>query len=368
MAFVLSNSGYVPQRFDNMAYVLTARKCALVQAGVIVPSKKMDTLMSNGGVIFDLPFWNDLNNALPERISSGATALAGPLYGNPAYPTPDGLTSSKMVAVRVCRNQSWGAMDLSDTILLDGDPMTFIASRFSTYQAYKLQEMFLAECVGLFADNDAAPSGTEHAVGDLTLDISNANGAGVFTPGITTFGAAAHIKATQLLGDNKGDLAVALMHSIIEASISLQDLVETIRDSEGKIQYKVFMGMRIIIDDDMTSANTGAGANVYDTYYFGLGAFVLGHSLPKKPLAYERYEGAGNGAGAEVLFQRWEWCLHPLGHKWTVASTEGGPGNYTNTNVAGAATAGNLAHLDSWQRVYPERKQIKIVRVRTREA
>ena len=353
MSFLTAAAGYTPQRFDSMAYVLTAKKNVLVQAGVIVPSRKLDAIMSNGGVIFDLPFWNDVAN-VADRVSN-STAIANLFSGGAVYPTPEGLTSSKMVAVRLCRNQSWGANDLQDTINLDGDPMGFIASRFSTYQSWKLQEVFLAECAGIFADNDANPSGSEHVAGDLTLDISNANGVGIFTPGVTTFGAAAHIKATQLLGDNKGDLAVALMHSIIESSIALQDLVETIRDSEGKIQYKTFMGMRIVIDDDMTSPSVG----VYDTYYFGLGAFVMGRSTPKKPLAYERYEGAGNGAGGEALYQRWEWCVHPLGHKWTIASTEGGPTN--------AATAGNLAHLDSWQRVYPERKQIKIVRVRTRE-
>lgn len=354
MSFLTAAAGYTPVRFDDMAYVLTSKKNVLVQAGVIVPSKRVSTLMANGGVIFDLPFWNDVANTRA-RISN-STAIPNLYAGGTNYPLPEGLTSSKMVAVRTSRNQSWGAADLQDSINLDGDPMTFIASRFSTYQSWELQAMFLAECVGLFADNDAAPGGTEHVQGDLTLDISNADGAGVFTPGVTTFGSAAHIKATQLLGDNKGDLAVALMHSIIESSISLQDLTETIRDSEGKIQYKTFMGMRIVIDDDMTSPSAG----VFDTYYFGLGAFVLGKATPKKPLAYERHEGMGNGGGGEVLYNRWEWCLHPLGHKWTVASTEGGP---ANTGGAGA-----LDDVASWQRVYPERKQIKIVRVRTRES
>lgn len=354
MSFLTAAAGYTPVRFDDMAYVLTSKKNVLVQAGVIVPSTRVSKLMSNGGVIFDMPFWNDVANTRA-RVSN-STAFPNLFAGGTAYPIPEGLTSSKMVGVRCSRNQSWGALDLQDTINLDGDPMTFIASRFSTYQSWELQAMFLAECVGLFADNDAAPSGTEHVTGDLTLDISNADGAGIFTPGVTTFGAAAHIKATQLLGDNKGDLAVALMHSIIESSISLQDLTETIRDSQGQIQYKTFMGMRIVIDDDMTSPSAG----VFDTYYFGLGAFVLGKSTPKKPLAYERHEGAGNGAGGEVLYNRWEWCLHPLGHKWTVASTEGGPAN--------TGGAGSLDDVASWQRVYPERKQIKIVRVRTRES
>lgn len=362
MSFLTAANGYIPQRYDNMAFVLTAKKNVLVQAGVIATSNKLNTLMNNGGVIFDMPFWNDVANVRARR--SNSTTFPNLYSGGTNNPIPQGLTSAKQVAVRCSRNQSWGALDLADTIMLDGDPMGFIASRFSTYLDWELQAMFLAECVGLFADNDAAPAGSEHVLGDLTLDISNANGAGIFTPGVTTFGASAHIRATQLLGDNKGDLAVALMHSIIEASIAQQDLIEAVRDSTGNIQYKTFMGMRIVIDDDMTSPSSG----VYDTYYFGLNSFILGHSTPKKPLEYERHAGAGNGAGGEVVYNRFEWCLHPLGHKWNVASTEGGPLNYDNTDEnATVAAAGALAHLDSWSRVYPERKQVKIVRVRSRE-
>jgi hypothetical protein len=353
MAFLASSAGYNPLRFDQMAYVLTTKKNVLVQAGVLVPSPKMDSIMSNGGVIFDMPFWNDVANT-DDRVSA-ETPIPNLFSGGSFYPAPEALTSAKEVGVRLCRNQSWGAMDLADTIMLDGDPMSFVASRFSVYQSWQLQKIFLAIWAGIFADNDAAPSGTEHVLGDLTLDISNAAGSGVFAPGVTTFGASAHIRATQLLGDSKGDLAVALMHSVVEASIALQDLVETIRDSQGNIQFKTFMGMRIVIDDDMTSPSSG----VYDTYYFGLGAMVMGRSMPKVPYALERYEGAGNGAGAAVEYHRWEWCVHPVGHKWTVASTGGGPTN--------AATTGNLADVASWQRVYPERKQIKVVRVRSRE-
>lgn len=353
MTFVLANSGYVPLRFDNMAYLLTSKMNVLVQAGVIVPSKKLTDLMANGGSVFELPFWNDIANST-DRVSNDSTF--GPLFGGASYPTPDGLTSSKMVAARICRNQSWGASDLSDSILLDGDPMSFIAGRAAQYMSWKLQAYFLNECVGLFADNDLAPTGTDtHTQFDLTLDISNAAGATVFSPGVTTFGAAAHIKALQLLGDNKWRLTnggVILMHSIIEAGIALQDLIETIRDSDGQVRYKTFMGMRIVIDDDMTQPSAG----VYDTYYFGMGAFILGKSTPKKPLAFERYEGAGNGAGAEVLYQRWEWCLHPLGFRWLLAPTSSGP---LDTDLIAAA---------NWSRIYPERKQVPIVRVRSREA
>ena len=52
--------------------------------------------------------------------------------------------------------------------------------------------------------------------------------------------------------------------------------------------------------------------------------------------------------------------MHPAGHAYAGTPANGGPSN--------AATANNLAAAASWNRVYPERKQIKIARLRTTEA
>ena len=77
------------------------------------------------------------------------------------------------------------------------------------------------------------------------------------------------------------------------------------------------------------------------------------------PTEVFRHPSAGNGGGQSTLYNRVEWCLHPVGHKFAASPADGGPSNL--------ATAPNLAHEDSWQRVYPERKQIKIARLITRE-
>jgi hypothetical protein len=350
MAFITSLSGYIPLKFDRMAYVLTTKVNALVQSGVIVASPRMDRFMQKGGVLFEMPFWNDLANVASRQPTETASIL---FAGGTNDPVPQGLTSSKEIAARTSRNQSWGVTDLTDSLDLDGDPLAFILGRIATYRSWKLQEMFLFECKGIFADNALAPTGTDiHVQNDMTLDISDAAGVGVFQPGVTTFGAAAHIKAIQLLGDNKRKLGIILMHSIIEAGISLQDLIETVKDSQGQTLYTTFMGMRVIIDDDMTEITTG----VYDTYYFGAGAFVLGQGQHKNPLEEERHAGAGNGNGETVVYNRWEWCLHPVGYQWKVASTGAGP---SDAELQAAA---------SWSRIYPERKMYKIVRVRSREA
>lgn len=362
---IVSANGYIPLKFSNMALQYTMRLSNLVDAGVIVRSPKMDGFMSPGGVIFEMPFWNDVQigagaegTADVSRISTetfssdfGAAAIGG--VNTADDPAPNRISSSKEVAVRMSRNCSWAQSDLSKRLMLgDVDALSFMAQRSAFFQKMELQRMFLADMIGIMADNDAAPTGTDtHVAGDMTLDISNAAGAGVYQPGTTDFGAAAHIRALQGLGDAKSQIKVVLMHSILESTIALKNLIETVRDSDGQVLYNTFMGMRIVINDEMTSPSAG----VYDTYYFKPASFLLGVGQPEQPYEWDRKAGAGAGAGQTIFYSRWEWALHPIGYQWKVASTGGGP------------TFTELATGTSWSRVYPERKQVGIIRVRSRE-
>ena len=81
---------------------------------------------------------------------------------------------------------------------------------------------------------------------------------------------------------------------------------------------------------------------------------------PRSRPEVERKAGAGNGGGADVLYNRVEWLMHPVGHAYIGTAPKGGPSN--------AATSNNLAAAGSWSRVFPERKQIKIARLITRES
>ena len=55
-----------------------------------------------------------------------------------------------------------------------------------------------------------------------------------------------------------------------------------------------------------------------------------------------------------------EWIVHPMGHAYTGVAPDGGPSNL--------ATVNNLAAATSWDRRKPQRKMVKIARLRTREA
>jgi hypothetical protein len=108
-------------------------------------------------------------------------------------------------------------------------------------------------------------------------------------------------------------------------------------------------------------ANGNAGnSGMYETWLFGAGALQLGVGAPKVPTEVQRQAQAGNGGGQEILYNRVEWCIHPMGHAYIGTAPNGGPSN--------AASSNNLNIAGSWNRVYSERKQIKFARLLTREA
>lgn len=336
----------VPEIFNPYVQLKTEEKSRLIMSGAITRSEKLDSDLAGGGLTFNAPHVRDLDNE-EENISSDD---ADDQYtGGTNNSTPKKILTGKEIAVRLSRNQSWSSADLNSA--LSGiDPMDNIASLVGGYWARRLQAAFVATTNGIFADNDAAPDGTEHVLSDLTNDVSGT----AYSAGVTSFGAEAFIDAAVTMGDSMGDLTMVCVHSIVYARMQKNNLIDFIPDARGETRIPTFLGRVVIVDDGIP--NVGG---VYHTWLFGAGAVQLGMGAPKVPTEVERKAGAGNGSGQEVLHNRVEWSIHPSGHAFSATAPNGGPSN--------AATSGGLAHEDSWKRVYSERKQIKIARLITRE-
>lgn len=338
----------VPEVFTPYVQQMTETKSRLIASGAVVRDGAIDSLLAGGGLTFNVPSWQDLDDDA-ERV--GTDTPHAEFTGGAAEPDPAKIQTSTEIAVRCNRNQSWSSAPLAAQLAGD-DPMAAIAGRVSDYWTRRSQAMFIATMAGVFADNDAAPGGTEHVQGDLTNDIS---AGGVFADGVTNFSAEAFIDTALTMGDSMDDLGLCFMHSVVYARAQKNNLIDFIPDAEGRINIPTFLGRIVIVDDGMPNA-----ANVYETWLFGAGALRWGVGSADTPTAVERKEGAGNGQGQEILYNRVVWSMHPVGHAYVGTSPNGGPSN--------AATANNLANAGSWQRVYPERKQIKIARLITTEA
>ncbi len=332
----------VPQIFTPYVQQLTERKNKLIESGAIAVDSGLSAMLQGAGLTFNVPSWQDIPN--------DADNVGGDDPG--VTSTPNDLATSQEIAVRLNRNQSWKNMDLVAE-LSGSDPANTIANRVATYWSHRLQAAALATLAGVFADNDAAPAASEHTEDDLTLDVS----AGGFLLGTTNFQAENFINASALMGDSADDLDTLCVHSMVYATMQKNNLIDFIPDSEGRVNIPTFLGRRVVRDDSMPNPSSG----IYHSYILGRGALKFGRSTPKNATAVAREEAEGNGQGSETLYNRVVWAIHPVGHKFAVASPAvGGPSN--------ATTSGNLGHADSWVRVYPERKQIKIVRLITRES
>lgn len=374
-------SGYVRQR--------TEEKWNLLQAGVAAGDPFLDGLLTGaaaeaggGGVTFNIPSWQPLDgddeentstdheadifrlltgsgenfSAIAQSNPQGAAAVAAALLASArGDAVPRKIGSSLETAVRLSRNNSWSAMDLSSK-LAASDPLSAIVNLVSDYWNIRLQKVAIATLQGVFADNTANDSG------DYTLDISGAG----FTAGVTNITAEAVIDALSLLGDSRRDIVAMMVHSTVYSTLEKNDLIDFIRDSQSNAEIPTFRGMRLIEDDGLPNpASTGAGpsgaaatgAGIFHTWLLGRDALRYGTGDPMMPTEMHREPLAGQGGGQNVLINRVEWMLHPSGHSFVQATPNiGGP---SNTELVTAA---------NWNRVFPQRKQIKIIRLITRES
>lgn len=341
----------VPQIFTPYVQEYTEEKSRLIQSGAVARDQALDAYLAGGGATFNSPSFKDLDDDV-ERSSTDNSGTDTSLT-SAAPVAHNKLGTATEIAVRLSRNNSWAASNLVAD-LAGVDPFQSIASRVGAYWIRRLQAAFVATMTGVFANNALAAPGGGAVQNDMTHDISG----GAFADGVTNFSAEAFLDAAVTMGDSMQDLGLVFMHSIVYNRALKNNLIDFIPDSTNTAAQGIptFLG-RIVVVDDGTPRNAG----VFETWLFGAGAVRLGVGAPKTAPATEvwRDPSAGNGAGEDVLYNRVEWCIHPVGHKYAGVAPMGGP---TNAN-----TANNLANSASFQRVFPERKQVKIARLITRE-
>jgi len=326
----------VPAIFNPYVQELTQEKTAIIRSGAVAIDPLLTSNLAGEGSTFNVRSFKDLQNDA-ENVSSDVAATLS---------TPNKIASATEIQVRLSRNNSWASMDLV-TDLIAKDPMQAIASRVSDYWVRRLQLAFVNVAKGVFADNDLAPNGADtHIQYDMTFDASGA----AYVSGVTNFSAEAFVDATTTMGDSMNSLTMIMVHSIVYGRMIKNNLIDFVADSTGSTNIPTFMGRTVIVDDGMPFSG-----GVFESWLFGANAFVMGMAQPKVPTEIYRLPAAGNGAGMETLFNRVEWAIHPSGYQYIPAYTVGGP---TNATLALAAT---------WSRVFPERKQIRIARLKTRE-
>jgi hypothetical protein len=329
----------IPEIFLPYVQQYTEEKSRLIQSGVVSNDEFLSNFLAGGGLTIHAPSFKDVPND-EENVSSDQGSDA----------TPQKITATQEIAVRLSRNQSWSTADLA-AALAGADPATSIANRVGDYWIRRSQTAFVSTIKGVYADNAAAPTGADtHTQNDMTFNVSGAS----FSDGVTNFSAEAFIDATLTMGDSMESLCVVFLDSIFYGRMQKNNLIDFIPDSTGQIKIPTFLGREVIVDDGVPFSG-----GVFETWLFGMGAVRFGRGSPKKPVETYRLPLANNGGGEESLTNRVEWCFHPAGHAYIGTAPNGGPSN--------AATTNNLADAASWRRIWTERKQVKMARLITRE-
>jgi hypothetical protein len=309
-----------PEIFTPYTIQRTMELSALIQSGIAENNSEFDTLASGPNTLINMPFWDDLTGE-PEVMHDEGDH------------TPGKIRARQDMARKLGFVKSYGVNALS-SMLSGDDPMGAIANLFASYWERQNQQILLSILDGVFS-----ASNMTEKVHDITA----------LTGGKELINGRSFVDAAQVMGDAKDLLTGVMMHSVVEAYLVKNDLIEYKEDSKGSMRIPYFMNKRVIVDDAMTfDSVTGAA----EAYLFGQGAIAWGNGKHKDIQETEVIRRGMSLAGEDVLVNRKISILHPRGVAW--AEPTGGL-----EKVFPSIT--ELEKGAHWNRVY-EPKAVRIVK------
>lgn len=311
----------VPEVFNPYVINRTMELSALYQSGIVQTVSELQGALNKGNRYFNMPFWNDLTGEDESLEDTEGWAL-----------TPDKITSGQDMATQLFRGKAWSTTDLAKTLSGD-DPMGAIGDLVAGYWNRRMQASLIATLKGAFTTI------TDTHVNSIAIED------GINATDTNKVSGAAIVDTMSKLGDAHEVLTGIVMHSVPYFNLVKQGLVEDVRDEDGRVIYKAYLGKRIIIDDGVPVEDGTTSGKKYTTYLFGNGAIGYGEGSPEVPTETDR----DSLAGEDILINRKHFVLHPRGIKFTNASVA----KVAPTNV-------ELALASNWERVYSN-KHIRMV-------
>lgn len=294
-ATILTDVAYVPEVFAGYVMEEVKKKSSFYNSGAVVDSNVLVPLYGNK---IHLPAWNGL--------SGSAEVL-----NDTACLTSTALTSHDQIAAILERGKIWGVNGLVSSFT-GSNPLDGLANQISSFWAREIDLAAIRSATG--AATGITSDGTQ-----MVLNISgNTGAAGVFS-------AQAVIATRALAGEYMNDFDILVVHSAVYALLQTQQLIDFIPTADGKI-VQTFMGMRVIINDNLTQ--TGG---VYDSLVVRNGAFGYAENTdPRKAVE----EGRDIKCNEDFISIQKRFVIHPFG-----GSFVGTPAGDTASNTELAAGA-----------------------------
>lgn len=302
-----------PEVFNQYMEQYTAQKSLIISSGVAIPDERVSKMITAGGKLVHMPFWNDLDGE--DEVLSDSTELG-----------TGKITSGQDIAGVMYRGRGWSVNELA-AVFAGSDPVKSILAKMNDYWVRQEQKVLLAVLKGLFSSGGALAS-------SHLLDASTKN--------IT---AATVLDAKQLLGDAADKLQIMVMHSAVLTKLQKDNLIQYIQPTDATVQIPTYLGYRVVVDD----SNAPEG-NIYTTYLLASGSFGRNTGEPADLTTFETSRKAA--AGIDEIFTRRAFVYHPYGVKFTSASVAG----LTPSNA-------ELATASNWEKVY-DNKNIGIVAIK----
>ena len=304
--------------FQDLPPINGPEKTAFFESGLVTRNTMLDSVASREGKVVELPFWNDLDGSIEVNYSNDNPATSA---------TPQKITQSEQIARKAFVNQGWQTADLVSEIALGAKAMDVIRAKTDRYFARQWQRRLVASVRGVLADNVANDSS------DMVHDVASESVAG--QSATTRFSQDNFIEAAFTLGDSVDGVTAIAVHSAVAKQITKLNGAEDVRDSEGNLLYRAYLGRRIIVDDGLPVIAGTTDGFKYVSVMFGPGAFGYGVGSPDTPVEVDREPEKGNGGGIETLWVRNTWILHPFGFQAT--GTPAGL-SFTNAELAAATS------------------------------
>ena len=332
---LLANVPFIPELFLAYQQELNQAKSGFFRSGIIAQNAAISAEFAKGGRTITIPHFSDLSGA-SEILSDTSGLTAANLGGN------------SQIGVRNLRGRAWQSSDLAAELAGD-DPMQAIAIRTGEYWVRDTQTVLISILKGLFGP----------VAGGGALAATHLTGGGSAVINGETM-----IDAIGLLGDSGQDLSAVAMDSTTYYALIKKDLIVPggspvgasqidTRVSAERAEFGTYLGRPVVVDDglapsgDLVGGGTG-GADVHTVYLFAPGAMIYSEIAPKTPVETDR----DILKGIEVLVNRKEYLLHPVGLSWVGTASGNSPTNAEFETVS------------NWNDVFVDKRNIKMTALR----